>query len=646
RQAIGNVPPGQHIDLEVTIDHPLSWVGDGWELRFPTVVAPRFQSGNSGSSTVPIALSSSNDLSTVSAPHQVTLQILDELRGPASSPSHALQVAPSEPARVSIAQARLDRDVVVRWSVAGAEVGARLETARIEGDQQFGLLTLLPPAIEPRAVPRDLIVLLDTSGSMAGEPLSQAVRVVSALVESLRDEDRLELIEFGSSARRWRESAVAATAQHKRDATAWLAKLRAGGGTEMRSGIHAALASLRPGALRQVVLVSDGLIGFEREVLEQLSRRLPDSCRFHSVGVGHGTNGSLLTPAARAGRGACIIVTPGEDVEPACARLLARTAQPLVVNLRLSGTALATAPLRAVDLYSGCPALVPLALRAAGGSLEIAGETSDGAFARRLTVEPREPATGQARLAALYARDRIEDLELALAAGTSGVDDVEREIEGLGLRFQIASRLTSWVAVSEQVNVDGTRSSRRVEQPQQMTAGVSAEGLGLRSTVSFVGGGMIAQSAAPGAEPMFYKRRVGSALPPRAAAPAAPSPMSPMSPPKSAGFIQRVQRLFSRPAAAPIQLAARLRVNNDALFAVSFEPGASDWQLPEQVEVRLADGSRLTLEVDAQRSTHSATLSAGQEVRLVCKLTAALPAAPQSLAFTANGSDFLVTLSP
>jgi len=499
RQAIGNVPPGQHIDLEVTIDHPLSWVGDGWELRFPTVVAPRFQSGTSGSSTVPIALSSSDDFSTVSAPHEVTLQILDELRGPASSPSHALQVAPSDPARVSIAQARLDRDVVVRWSVAAAEVGARLETARIEGDQQFGLLTLLPPGTEPRAVPRDLIVLLDTSGSMAGEPLSQAVRVVSALVESLRDEDRLELIEFGSSARRWRESAVAATAQHKRDATAWLAKLRAGGGTEMRSGIHAALAWLRPGALRQVVLVSDGLIGFEREVLEQLSRRLPDSCRFHSVGVGHGTNGSLLTPAARAGRGACIIVTPGEDVEPACARLLARTAQPLVVNLRLSGTALATAPLRAVDLYSGCPALVPLALRAAGGSLEIAGETSDGAFARRLTVEPREPGTGQARLAALYARDRIEDLELALAAGTSGVDDVEREIEGLGLRFQIASRLTSWVAVSEQVNVDGTRSSRRVEQPQQMTAGVSAEGLGLRSTVSFVGGGMIAQSAAPGA---------------------------------------------------------------------------------------------------------------------------------------------------
>ncbi|HYP89468.1 MAG TPA: VIT and VWA domain-containing protein, partial [Polyangiaceae bacterium] len=480
RQAIGNIPPGQHIDLEVTIDHPLTWIGDGWELRFPSVVAPRFQSGATASSTVPIALASDDDLSTPSAPHEVTLQILDEHREPPRSPSHALQTSPGEPGLVQIAQARLDRDVVVRWSVAEAEVGARLETAGISGDRQLGLLTLLPPRQEPRSLPRDLIVLLDTSGSMAGEPLAQAVRVVSALVASLQARDRLELIEFGSSARRWRPSAITATDAAKRDALAWLGQLRAGGGTEMRSGIQAALASLRTGALRQVILVSDGLIGFEREVLEQLSRNLPESCRFHSVGVGHGTNGSLLTPAARAGRGACIIVTPGEDVEPACERLLARTAAPLIVNLRLSGTALLQAPLRPVDLYRGAPALLPLALRASGGSLEIAGETPDGPFALRLEVEPRSPGTGRERLAALYARDRIEDLELALAAGTGELERTEREIEKLGLDFQIASRLTSWVAVSEHIDVDGTRSSRRVEQPQQMTAGLSAEGLGLR----------------------------------------------------------------------------------------------------------------------------------------------------------------------
>ena len=86
------------------------------------------------------------------------------------------------------------------------------------------------------------------------------------------------------------------------------------------------------------------------------------------------------------------------------------------MNLQLSGSALCEPLTRPLDLYSGSPALLPLALRAQGGSLEIRGETADSAFVQQLVVEPRAAGSGSSRVAALYARNRVEDLELALAA--------------------------------------------------------------------------------------------------------------------------------------------------------------------------------------------------------------------------------------
>jgi secreted protein with Ig-like and vWFA domain len=161
---------------------------------------------------------------------------------------------------------------------------SRRESGRYHGDAAYGLLTLVPAAAleASGAFARDLIVLLDTSGSMTGAPIAQARAVVAALVESLGDGDRLELIAFADRPRRWRVRPAPATAAAREEARRWLDGLEAGGATEMTQGIAEALRPLRPDAQRQVVLVEGSLSAracpLHLPMPDSLSDRRPASC--------------------------------------------------------------------------------------------------------------------------------------------------------------------------------------------------------------------------------------------------------------------------------------------------------------------------------------------------------------------------------
>ena len=487
-QEIGNIPPGADLDVEIEIDQRLRWLEEGqWELRIPTTVAPRYL-GAEG--RVPDADAIHQEVVDGSTGIQLSLvlAVLDALeagRGP-SSPSHRIVTTSSgEGVRVGFAEetAPLDRDVVVRWQASGQQVGAQLtlaDAASVPG-RSFGLLTLVPPSLSASKQPvaRDLVLLLDTSGSMSGAPLAQAKRVASTLVASLTKRDTLEMVQFSWSANRWNKKPVRMDKQGRQDALAWIKKLSASGGTEMRDGILAALQGVNADSQRQVVLVTDGLIGFEREIVSTILRKLPAGSRVHSVGVGSGVNRTLTAGASRAGKGIEVILGIGEDAEPAAARLDARTKAPVVVDLAIEGSALLQhVPARLPDLFQGAPACIGLELAPAGGKLRIKGRTADGPWSTTLDVPPA-PNHGSLAVAKLFGRERVNDLEMNIAAGESG--NWDKEIERVGLVFQVATRMTSWVAIDEQVSVDPDAPTRRQKVPQQLPHGMSVEGLGLRS---------------------------------------------------------------------------------------------------------------------------------------------------------------------
>ncbi len=682
-QEIGNIPPGAEVVAVLTLDQPLRWLEEGaWEWRFPTAAAPRYLGAagrvpDAGRVTLPVAEG------PLSVRLRLSLTVLDDGTAAPDSPSHSLRAQPigGDPGQgfeVALAApdgVPLDRDLVVRWAAARAEVGLALEAARAGAeDDAFALLTVTPPARAARerepALARDLVVLLDTSGSMDGEPLAQARRVVSALVASLGEADRLELIAFSSTAVRWKRKPVAATSAARREALAWLAGLQASGGTEMHAGILEALRPLRPDSQRQVVLVTDGLIGFETEVVGAIVRGLPATSRVHTVGVGSAVNRSLTAAAARAGRGLEVLVGVGEDAEPAARRLVARTAAPLVVDLTLSGSALlGQAPEALPDLFAGAPATLSLRLRPAGGEVIVQGRTAGGTWCQVLAVAPCAPGAGRRAAIRRFARERIEDLETRVAAGEGQHDP---EIEGLGLAFQVATRLTSWIAVSEAPTVDPGAPTRRERMPQQLPHGMSVEGLGLRAAAaqSYALGmaspaAMMvpaAKMAGPAAASNVRSFRVRGFAPDATSGTPGPRPASPLAkggPADEGGAGGREDEVaYDYEEAVDVEadveadvgdgqrfLAGRITLRSGEQLVVELEIAAGDpeldWQPGDTVELSWPDGRRA--EAGLRQSTRPGRVRPGETIRLVIELAAG-EALPEAIAVAGPAGTVIVRL--
>ena len=485
---------------------------------------------------------------------------------------------------------------------------------------------------------------------MDGAPLDQARRIASAVIATLDDGDRLELIEFSSATRRWKKSAVAATTANRNDALAWLASLRASGGTEMRDGILEALAAVRKESQRQVILVTDGQIGFEREVVAAIFARLPAGACLHTVGVGSAVNRSLTTAAARAGRGTEVIVGLGEDPERAARRIVASTEAPLVVDVRIEGSAvLGGATAKCPALYAATPVLTAVKLKPEGGDVVVRGRTEDGTWEQRVKVPACAPGEGAQGVVALFGREHVLDLDMQSAAGNMPAPAVDRAIEAIGLTFQIATRMTSWVAISEDVTVDKTSPTRRVRVPQSLPFGISPAGLGLRAPAAMAGVNVIAGAApqvmramvAPAAAFGGQSRGAMGRRAKSAGAPQPPSPAPKMDerseppalrseplPQRTPGILERgvalVKGFFSSTPNDPPErtFAGKIvrREGDELVIEIAFDGAPFDWVPSGQIVLVWEDDTTSTPVITAEAVAR--TIAPGETMRIYLRLDA------------------------
>lgn len=621
-QELGNVPPGALVECEIRIDQPLAWLPDGaWEWRFPTVVAPRYLGGVG---RAPDAEAVTVDVVEGGLPARgsLSLQVGDHVDpSEVMSPSHPIRAA-KEAQHVRIvfgsdAGVALDRDIVVRWQAALPEPGVSVEVARPHADapssdHAYALMTITPPRISRgmASIPRDLVLLLDTSGSMSGEPLTQARKIAIALVEALGDHDSLEMVEFSMRPTRWKRDPVRTTRTQRENARSWLNALQAGGGTEMTAGVREAVRAV-PGddRLRQVVLITDGLISFEHEVVREVREASKHGCRLHTVGVGPAANRSLTNAVARAGAGGEFLLGLDEDVDATVRRVIARTSAPLIASVRVRGDAVIEGSTDiARDLLAGASALIPLRLDPKGGELVITGHTIEGPWTVRTVAPSGAVGDGRSCVPRLFARDAIEELEARAAMG----EEVDAEIERLALDHAIASRLSSWVAVSEEPTADPREPVRRIRIAQELPAGLSAEGLGLRGAASM-------RRMAPRA-----CRKMAHPAPHR-------------KPTRARG---RSRALSEAHRSVRDSLRGRLVSRDEHRIVVEIDAPESLRWAPRSVAVAGMDD----VEIDEQHTTRPGRVEAGCTIRLVLTSESGFPADLVMRQIVVNGESSVRTL--
>jgi Ca-activated chloride channel family protein len=485
-QAVANLEPGKRIDVRISYLHTLRYADETFEFVFPMVVGPRYNPPGTrdGVGAVPAGAAGASGQKTelqylrpeeISA-HDVAVEVAIDAGLPIedpASPSHVVRVERASPQRARVTLSPNDRipnkDFVLRWKVAGKGVRPALATHRAE-DATYVALMLHPPAklAEVPRRPREMIFVLDCSGSMSGEPLAAAKRSLEKCLQRLSPDDTFQIIRFSDRASAMGAAPVAATPDNVRLGLRHLESLTSEGGTEMLTGIQAALdAPAAPGRHRIVSFMTDGYIGNEREILGEVRRRL-GRARIFSFGVGTSVNRHLIEGLARVGRGVSAYVLQGDASERAANELYERIERPALTDLEIDGLAEAH-PSPLPDLHVGRPVVVVGRLKG-DGPIRLRGRI--GGEAWETSIEAKAGAAHPA-LGSVWARGRIASLHDAMNDSADPME-LAQEIRRVALRHGLMSEWTAFVAVDSLSRTEGTHGTT-VVQPVPVPKGVRYE---------------------------------------------------------------------------------------------------------------------------------------------------------------------------
>ena len=492
-QAVANIPPGGTVEVEIHLVQPLHREDGRYALVLPTVIGPRFitgapdGAGNTAAVPDAAALRSPQLARGVVSCAKIDIQVAIESGLPITdlrSDYHALQVERGgEVTRLELADgpARANRDFSLSWALAGLEPRAQLMAQKTGAGEGYFTLTIEPPrgVSRDKVRPRELVFVVDTSGSMSGIPLHTARAAVRRALGELGPDDTFQVIRFAGHADQIAEAPLSNTADNRRRALEFLDAAEGGMGTEMMAGITAALARpADPQRLRMVLFMTDGFIGGEEQVFAGIERHLGEA-RLFSLGVGSSVNRFLLDGMGRIGRGSSIYVGPGESPDRVIERFHGHIDRPVLTDIEIDWGELPVAdmsPAKIPDLFAGQPVVVFGRFTGTPqGKAVLKGKLGGATITVPLKLDFSTSKTHDG-LASMWARHRVDDLLGYPGARTPMAEPAAvAAVTELALKHRIMTAYTSFVAVAETRQADGTL--RSVEVPLELPMAVENSAL-------------------------------------------------------------------------------------------------------------------------------------------------------------------------
>jgi len=530
-QSIANLMPNQPIVVEIEYTHLIGKVDGEYELVVPLIVGPRFQPAGAGVPPVEVrrldaaeagdshsleweleALPERSPTAGVELPNtisgeRVSLQLELETPVPLQdvrSDTHPLtSVARSSTQQsITFAEGRVldNKDFVLRYRLAGAQIntgvlthwqadGGPIDGAVNGGGGYFSLLIEPPKQVsDAQVLAREMVFLLDCSGSMSGMPMAASKLFMSKALAALRPTDTFRIIRFSDKATEMSGKPLPATPQNIAWGLDYTSKLSGHGGTHMASGIEQALgSSQRDGVVRNVIFLTDGYIGNEASILK-LVHELRGDARLFAFGVGTGVNRYLLSELSRVGRGFTRYLDPtqeSEEMQVIASDLANRLQSPVLTNIEIDWGELQVSevvPHALPDLYAGD--VLRVSGRYAGaqsGTIAVKGRTAKENANLRKTVQLSGDAQ-RASVRRIWAREaireRMHQLVTPLGMRDRSDDQLKAEVTALGLHYDLATKWTAFVAVSRRIVNPVPQASADADVALPMVAGVNKAAYG------------------------------------------------------------------------------------------------------------------------------------------------------------------------
>ncbi len=532
-QSVGNIKPGEEIHIEISYVDVLNYDMGTYEFHFPMVVGPRYIPGAPTSKKPDLPKELKGKVGEIEAPavegpmegtdpsgagwspdttrvpdasritppvlkpgyrtgHDISLSVSLEAGVPVKDIKIVNHIAMLKRIGASGAVAEIspedsipNKDFVMKYAVVGEKPEMAVLAHSKGADQGYFMLMIQPKLDEElaKAPPREVVFLVDVSGSMSGEPTKKVKEAMRHFFRLSKPDDTVQVITFAGSANKLFEKPVPATEENVSRALNFTQQIRGGGGTEMLKGIKMVLNEpVDPERVRIVVMLTDGFIGNETEIIAEVGRYAGDQIRFWAIGIGSSPNRFLIDGVAKQGGGMSGIIELNTDPKELVSQIVERIHRAQLAKIQIDWNELPVYeifPRRIPELWAGRPVIL-FGRYADGGKtqLKLSGVAEGKPLSYSLDVVLPRAQPKHGVLSKMWARKKIEDISAQMYYADT--PEVIEEITQVALSYRLMSQYTSFVAVDEsevQLASQGAKPPRRVVVPVPLPAGVEFDGV-------------------------------------------------------------------------------------------------------------------------------------------------------------------------